>query len=177
MVVSPVGCKIAQQFSMALPKKPKRWPENLWKLYREDCEAVSECADLLNYWPEEEGPPEGAGSRQRPDAIPDSTSARDSRAPSGPCPFPNHENPVCLTRYGRITGAMKSPWATPSTKSWISKPTPRAASGWSCISTGRFGITSWLNPQYRSGASVPFRVCSGAPPETSRAAFLCLPHH
>ena len=90
---------------MALPKKPKRWPENLWKLYREDCEAVSECADLLNYWPEEEGPPEGAGSRQRPDAIPDSTSARDSRAPSGPCPFPNHENPVCLTCYGRITVA------------------------------------------------------------------------
>lgn len=36
-------------------------PEVLWKPYREDSEAASECADLLNYWPEEEDRPEGAG--------------------------------------------------------------------------------------------------------------------
>jgi len=31
------------------------------KPYREDSEAVRECADVLNYWPEDEGRPEGAG--------------------------------------------------------------------------------------------------------------------
>ena len=38
-----------------------RLPASAWKPYREDAEAVSECADLLNYWPEEEDRPEGAG--------------------------------------------------------------------------------------------------------------------
>jgi hypothetical protein len=35
--------------------------ESLWKPYREDTDIVSECVDLLNYWPEEEDRPEGAG--------------------------------------------------------------------------------------------------------------------
>lgn len=38
-----------------------RLPENLWKPYREDSETESECADVLNYWPEEEDRPQGAG--------------------------------------------------------------------------------------------------------------------
>jgi len=38
-----------------------RLPDTLWKPYREEGEAVSECADLLNYWPEQEERPEGAG--------------------------------------------------------------------------------------------------------------------
>jgi hypothetical protein len=44
-----------------LKKHIVRLPEKLWKPYREDGETVSECADLLNYWPEEEERPEGAG--------------------------------------------------------------------------------------------------------------------
>jgi hypothetical protein len=31
-----------------------RLPAAAWKPYREDREAVSECADVLNYWPEAE---------------------------------------------------------------------------------------------------------------------------
>jgi hypothetical protein len=35
--------------------------EHYWKPYREDAEEVGECADLVNYWPEEEERPEGVG--------------------------------------------------------------------------------------------------------------------
>jgi hypothetical protein len=38
-----------------------RLRESLWKPYREDAGVIAECADLLNYWPEEEERPEGAG--------------------------------------------------------------------------------------------------------------------
>jgi len=38
-----------------------RLSESLWKPYREDAGVIAECADLLNYWPEEEERPEGAG--------------------------------------------------------------------------------------------------------------------
>ena len=31
-----------------------RLPHSAWKPYREDREAVSECAEILNYWPEAE---------------------------------------------------------------------------------------------------------------------------
>jgi hypothetical protein len=31
-----------------------RLPHSAWRTYREDREAVSECADVLNYWPEAE---------------------------------------------------------------------------------------------------------------------------
>ncbi|MCC7174296.1 MAG: IS1380 family transposase [Bryobacterales bacterium] len=44
-----------------LKKHILRLPDSLWKAYREDSGAVSQCADLLNYWPEEEDRPEGAG--------------------------------------------------------------------------------------------------------------------
>ncbi len=43
-----------------MKKHIRRIPNNLWKPYREDAEAASERADLLNYWPEEDRP-EGAG--------------------------------------------------------------------------------------------------------------------
>jgi hypothetical protein len=38
-----------------------RLSDSLWKPYREDSQTESECADVLNYWPEEEDRPEGAG--------------------------------------------------------------------------------------------------------------------
>jgi hypothetical protein len=38
-----------------------RLPKDGWKPYRSDGETESECADILNYWPEEEDRPEGAG--------------------------------------------------------------------------------------------------------------------
>jgi hypothetical protein len=44
-----------------LKKHILRLPENLWKPYREEADAVSECADVLNYWPEEEERPEETG--------------------------------------------------------------------------------------------------------------------
>lgn len=44
-----------------LKKHIARLSEPLWKAYREDAEVITECADLLNYWPEEEDRPEGAG--------------------------------------------------------------------------------------------------------------------
>lgn len=44
-----------------LKKHILRLPETLWKPYREDSEAASECADLLNDWPGEEDRPSGAG--------------------------------------------------------------------------------------------------------------------
>lgn len=52
---------ISVRMTPNLKKHILRLPENLWKSYREEAEAVSECADLLNYWPEEEDRPEGAG--------------------------------------------------------------------------------------------------------------------
>jgi hypothetical protein len=33
----------------------------MWKPYRQDSQTESECADVLNYWPEEEDRPDGAG--------------------------------------------------------------------------------------------------------------------
>jgi len=52
---------ISVRMTPTLKKHIRRIPDPLWKPYREDAEAVSECADLLNYWPEEEDRPEGAG--------------------------------------------------------------------------------------------------------------------
>jgi len=57
----PITLAISVRMTANLKKHMLRLPENLWKPYREDPEAVSECADLLNYWPEEEDRPEGAG--------------------------------------------------------------------------------------------------------------------
>lgn len=44
-----------------LKKHILRIPDSLWKPYRDDTETQSECADLLNYWPQEEDRPDGAG--------------------------------------------------------------------------------------------------------------------
>ena len=52
---------ISVRMTPNLKKHIARLPEHQWKAYREDGEAVRECADVLNYWPEEEDRPEGAG--------------------------------------------------------------------------------------------------------------------
>jgi hypothetical protein len=52
---------ISVRMTPNLKKHILRLPNHLWKPYRKDSEAESECADLLNYWPEEEDRPEGAG--------------------------------------------------------------------------------------------------------------------
>ena len=44
-----------------LKKHILRIPDSLWKPYRDDTETQSECADLLNDWPQEEDRPDGAG--------------------------------------------------------------------------------------------------------------------
>ena len=56
-----ISFAISVRMTPNLKKHILRLPECLWKPYREDAEAVSECADLTNYWPKEEDRPEGAG--------------------------------------------------------------------------------------------------------------------
>ena len=51
---------ISVRMTASLKEHMLRLSEPLWKPYREDADTVSECADLLNYWPEEDRP-EGAG--------------------------------------------------------------------------------------------------------------------
>jgi hypothetical protein len=52
---------ISVRMTPNLKKHIVRLGENLWKPYREDAGMISECADVLNYWPEEDARPEGAG--------------------------------------------------------------------------------------------------------------------
>ena len=52
---------ISVRMTANLKKHILRLPESVWKPYREDSETEAECADVLNYWPEEEDRPEGAG--------------------------------------------------------------------------------------------------------------------
>jgi len=52
---------ISVRMTPNLKRHIERLPDHPWKAYREDSEAVRECADVLNYWPEDEGRPEGAG--------------------------------------------------------------------------------------------------------------------
>jgi hypothetical protein len=52
---------ISVRMTPSLKQHIGRIGESLWKPYREDADMVSECIDLLNYWPEEEDRPEGAG--------------------------------------------------------------------------------------------------------------------
>jgi hypothetical protein len=52
---------VSVRMNPALKKRILRLPELAWKPYRQDSETESECADVLNYWPEEEDRPEGAG--------------------------------------------------------------------------------------------------------------------
>lgn len=57
----PITFGISVRMTPNLKKHIERLLEHQWKSYREDGEAVRECADVLNYWPEEEDRPEGAG--------------------------------------------------------------------------------------------------------------------
>jgi hypothetical protein len=52
---------VSVRMNPALKKRILRLPALAWKPYRQDSETESECADVLNYWPEEEDRPEGAG--------------------------------------------------------------------------------------------------------------------
>ena len=52
---------ISVRMTPSLKQHIARIGENLWMPYREDTDTISECVDLLNYWPEEEDRPEGAG--------------------------------------------------------------------------------------------------------------------
>jgi Transposase DDE domain group 1 len=49
-----IGFCISVRMNRSLKEHMLRLPDSLWKPYREDSEAESECADLLNYWPEAE---------------------------------------------------------------------------------------------------------------------------
>ena len=50
----PVGFAISVRLHPSLKQHILRLPASAWKPYREDGEAVSECADVPNYWPEAE---------------------------------------------------------------------------------------------------------------------------
>jgi hypothetical protein len=52
---------ISVRMTASLKQHIGRTTESLWKPYREDADMVSECVDLLNYWPEEEDRPAGCG--------------------------------------------------------------------------------------------------------------------
>jgi hypothetical protein len=57
----PITFGISVRMTANLKKHIARLPGSMWKPYREDSEAVRECADVLNYWPEEGDRPEDAG--------------------------------------------------------------------------------------------------------------------
>jgi hypothetical protein len=57
----PITFAISVRMTAMLRDRISRIGESSWKPYREDAETVSECVDLLNYWPEEEERPEEAG--------------------------------------------------------------------------------------------------------------------
>ena len=50
----PVGFAISVRMHLSLKQHILRLPGSAWKAYRDETEAVSECADVLNYWPESE---------------------------------------------------------------------------------------------------------------------------
>lgn len=50
----PIRFAISARMQASLKEHILRLPPSAWKPYREDREAVSECADVLNYWPEAE---------------------------------------------------------------------------------------------------------------------------
>ena len=49
-----IGFAVSVRMFPALKKHIQRLPASAWKPYRTDTEADSECADVLNYWPESE---------------------------------------------------------------------------------------------------------------------------
>jgi hypothetical protein len=57
----PIVFGISVRMNRSLKEHIERLPKIAWKPYREESDLVSECADILNYWPDEEERPEGAG--------------------------------------------------------------------------------------------------------------------
>lgn len=57
----PITFGISVRMTPNLKKHIVRLGENLWRPYREDAGMISECADVLNYWPEEDERPQAAG--------------------------------------------------------------------------------------------------------------------
>lgn len=49
-----IGFAVSVRMFPSLKKHIQRLSESSWKPYREDADADSECADVLNYWPEAE---------------------------------------------------------------------------------------------------------------------------
>jgi hypothetical protein len=58
----PITFGISVRMTPNLKKHVERVPEEEWESYREDSEAIRECADVRNYWPEDEDRPDGAGT-------------------------------------------------------------------------------------------------------------------
>jgi hypothetical protein len=58
----PITFAISVRMTARLKEHILRLSEPLWKPYREDGDTISECAELLNYWPEDDDRPEGAGA-------------------------------------------------------------------------------------------------------------------
>jgi hypothetical protein len=54
---------ISVRMNRNLQQHIRRLPEAMWKPYRQEGEAESECADLLNYWPEAEQEKDGGPLR------------------------------------------------------------------------------------------------------------------
>jgi hypothetical protein len=50
----PITFAISVRMTATLKEHIGRLQESQWKSYREDAEVIGECADLLNYWPEED---------------------------------------------------------------------------------------------------------------------------
>ena len=50
----PIGFAVSVRMHPSLKQHILRLPASVWKPYREDTETVSECAEVLNYWPEAE---------------------------------------------------------------------------------------------------------------------------
>jgi hypothetical protein len=50
----PIQFAISVRMQASLKRHILRLPDSMWKPYRDESETVSECADVLNYWPEAE---------------------------------------------------------------------------------------------------------------------------
>ncbi len=57
----PITFAISVRMTRNWKNPMRRLPETVWKPYREDAEAESECTDLLSYWRQEEDRSEGGG--------------------------------------------------------------------------------------------------------------------
>jgi hypothetical protein len=57
----PITFGISVRMTPNLKKHIARLPGHQWKEHRKDPGTVLECADVMNYWPDDEGRPEAAG--------------------------------------------------------------------------------------------------------------------